>query len=85
MDMEMEERLMITELKQKAVELTKGELTVSKVDFILIGVILLLAGICIGLLTAPLTHGISVFSNNGNYNGNNCGNTEKTDNGSEEC
>ena len=70
---------MITQLKQKAVELTKGELTVCKVDFILISAILLLAGICIGLLTAPLTHGISVFSNNGNNNGNNCGNSGTLD------
>ena len=81
----MEENMMITELKQRAVDLTKGELTVSKVDFIMISAILLLAGICIGLLTAPLTHGISLFSNNGNYNGNNCGNTEMTDDSSEEC
>ena len=81
----MEENMMITELKQRAVDLTKGELTVSKVDFILISAILLLAGICIGLLTAPLTRGIGLFSNNGKYNGNNCGNTEMTDDSSEEC
>lgn len=75
----------VTQLKQKAADLTRGELTLSKVDFILIGAILLLAGICIGLLTAPFTHGISVFSNNGNYNGNNCGNTGTPDGVSEEC
>lgn len=74
-----------TEVKQKAVDLTKGELTLTRVDFILIGAILLLAGICIGLLTAPFTHGISLFSNNGNNNGNNCGNTGTPDNVCGEC
>ncbi len=68
-----------TELKQKAAGFTKGELTLTRLDFILIGAVLLLAGICIGLLTAPFTHGFSLFSNNGNYNGNNCGNTEMQD------
>ena len=75
----------ITEVKQKAVDLTKGELTLTRVDFILIGAILLLVGICIGLLTAPFTHGISLFSNNGNNNGNNCGNTGTPDNVCGEC
>ena len=64
-----------TEVRQKATELAKGELTLTRLDFVLIGTILLLAGICIGLLSAPFTHGISVFSNNGNNNGNNCGNS----------
>lgn len=70
-----------TEVKQKAVDLTKGELTLTRMDFILIGAILLLAGICIGLLTAPFTHEISLFSNNGN----NCGNTGTPDNVCGEC
>ena len=74
-----------TEVKQKAADLTRGELTLTRMDFILIGAILLLAGICIGLLTAPFTHGISLFSNNGNNNGNKCGNTGTPDNVCGEC
>ena len=61
----------ITELKEKTTDFVKGELTLTKLDFCLIGLICLLAGICIGLLTAPFTHGVSICSNNGNNNGNN--------------
>lgn len=69
----------ITKVRQKAVELTRGELTLTGLDFILICAVLLLAGICIGLLTAPFTHGISLFSHNGNNNGNNNGNSTHDD------
>lgn len=58
----------LTEWKEKAIDTIKGEVTLTKLDFFLIGAICLLAGICIGLLTAPLTHGVSLFSNNGNHN-----------------
>lgn len=50
-----------TEVRQKATELARGELTLTRLDFVLIGTILLLAGICIGLLSAPL-HMVSVCS-----------------------
>ncbi|MDE6846271.1 MAG: hypothetical protein K2J99_10980 [Lachnospiraceae bacterium] len=63
-----------TELKERTVDFMLGDLSLTKLDFLLIGAICLLAGICIGLLTAPFTHGISIASNNGNNNGNNCGN-----------
>lgn len=60
-----------TELKAKVRELLDGEVTFTKVDFCLIGLSCLMAGICIGLLTAPYTHGITIGSNNGNTNNNN--------------
>lgn len=62
-----------TQLKEKTAELMSGEIILTKLDFFLIGAICLLAGICIGLLTAPFTHGITIGSNNGNNNGNNNG------------
>ena len=48
----------ITEWKEKTTEIVKGNLT----------------GICIGFLTAPFTHGVSICSNNRNNNGNHNGN-----------
>ena len=69
---------MITQLKEKTTELMNGEITLTALDFCLIGAIMLLAGVCIGLLTAPFTHGISLCSNNGNNNGNNSGNSNST-------
>ena len=54
-----------TELKERATELFEGDLEISKLDFFLIGVICLLAGICVGLIAAPVSHGISLFSHNG--------------------
>lgn len=63
-----------TELKERTCKVLEGEVTFSKLDFFLLGAVLLLAGICLGLLTAPFTHGISLFSNNGCNNGNNNGN-----------
>ena len=68
-----------TELKEKNVDLMTGKLMLTKLDFCLIGAIMLFAGIAIGLILSPITKGmnISIFSNNGNdsanNNGNNCG------------
>ncbi len=64
----------ITELKQRTTELMEGNVTLSKLNFFLLGAVMLLAGICLGLLAAPLTHGITVGSHNGCNNGNNNGN-----------
>ena len=61
---------MITKLKEKAADLVKDEITLTGLDFCLIALICLFAGICIGLLSAPFTHGICMWSNNGNNNGN---------------
>lgn len=66
-------REMTTELRGKTVNFMQGGLTLTKLDFFLVSAICLLAGICIGLLAAPFTHGVSIASNNGNNNGNNCG------------
>ena len=58
------------EWKEKTADIMKGELTLTRLDFFLITAIMLLAGICLGLLTAPYTHGVSIGSNNGNTYGN---------------
>lgn len=67
---EMKERAV--ELKGKTADLMRGDVTLTGLDFFLIGAICLLAGICIGFLTAPLTHGIriAIGGNNGSNNGN---------------
>ena len=75
---------MTTQLRERAADLKevtagfmKSEVTFTKLDFCLIGAICFLAGICIGLLTAPLTHGVTVLShnvNNGSGNGSKNGN-----------
>ncbi len=74
-----------TELKERAAELKemtgdymRDEITFTKLDFCLLGAVLFLAGICIGLLTAPITHGISIGSHNGCNNGNNNGHNENS-------
>lgn len=73
----------LTEWKEKALDTVKGDLTLKKLDFFLIGAICLLAGICIGFLTAPLTRGIriAIGSNNGSNNtGNGCHNGSENGN-----
>ena len=70
-----------TELKERTCKTLEGEVTLSKVDFCLLGAVLLLAGICLGLLAAPFTHGISIGSHNGCNNGNNNGNNSGNANG----
>ena len=66
----------MTEIKKSAEKLFQGEITIGKKECWLIGIILLLAGITIGLLNAPLTHGVnlSLFSHNWSDNGNSSGN-----------
>lgn len=71
----------LTEWKEKALDTIKGDLTLTKLDFCLIGAICFLAGVCIGMIVAPLTRGITVLSHNtnngsgnGSKNGNNHGN-----------
>lgn len=71
----------MTELKERTTQLMEENVTLNKLDFILLGAVMLLAGICLGLLAAPLTHGITLGShngcNNGNNNGNDSGNNHK--------
>ena len=45
----------------------EGDLTMSKVMLWLICTVCMLAGIVYGLCMAPFTHGISIGSNNRNY------------------
>lgn len=64
----------MTELKERTTQLMEENVTLNKLNFILLGVVMLLAGICLGLLAAPITHGIMIGSHNGSNNGNNNGN-----------
>ncbi len=69
------------EVKDRAIDVMSGETTLTKLDFCLIGAVCFLAGVCIGMIAAPFTHGIAVCSHNvnngsgnGSKNGNNHGN-----------
>ncbi len=55
-------------LKNLAKQCFEGELTIPKAVLWLAGITCVLAGIVYGLLVAPVTHGISIGSNNGNCN-----------------
>ena len=65
------------EVKDRALDTVKGDLTLTKLDFCLIGAVCFLAGGCIGMIAAPFTHGIAGCShnvNNGSGNGSKNGN-----------
>lgn len=75
----------LSEVKTTSEKLFQGEITISKKECWLIGLVLVLSGITIGLLKAPLTHGVSIAigSNNGNNSGNSnngCSTEEISDN-----
>ncbi|MCM1154280.1 MAG: hypothetical protein NC314_11875 [Roseburia sp.] len=76
----------MAEIKENAVKMFQGEITLEKKVGWLIGAVLLLTGIAIGLINAPLTHGIniSIASNNGNGSGCNNGNGGRTGDADEE-
>lgn len=63
----------LAEIKKASEKLFQGEITVSKKECWLAGIILVLTGIAVGLVNAPLTHGvnISLLSHNGCNNVNN--------------
>lgn len=69
------------EIRKASEQLFQGEITISKRECWMIGAILLLSGIAIGLINAPLTHGVSISlaSNNGSNNGNNSANNNTQD------
>jgi len=86
------EEFMMAQLKERAADLReavadymKEEVAFTKLDFYLLGAVLFLAGVCIGLLTAPFTHGISIGSHNGSNNGNNCRPAEPCEEEDEGC
>ena len=55
---------MAEKLKNVTNKLFSGDLTISKGNLWLIGGICLLAGVVYGLLLAPITHGVTIGSNN---------------------
>lgn len=76
----------LAQIKKSAERMFQGEITLDKKDGWLIGAILLLTGVAIGLINAPLTHGIniSIASNNGNGSGCNNGNASSCNSGNAE-
>jgi len=64
-------------MKKLAKQCFVGELTMPKAILWLIGINCVLAGIVYGLVIAPVTHGITIGSNNGNYDNCIWGNEEK--------
>ena len=57
-------------IKELINKLFHGEVTITKRELWLIGLICLLAGVVYGLVRAPWTHGVTIGSHNGNYSGN---------------
>lgn len=55
-------------LRKLAKNLFEGEMTIRKTEFWLIACVCMLAGVVHGLLAAPMTHGITIGSNNNNGN-----------------
>ncbi len=53
------------EMCKKISELLKGEMLISKREFIMALALCLFAGITFGLLKAPYTHGVKIGSDNG--------------------
>lgn len=64
--------VLVTKMKHLAKKCFEGDLTMPKVIFWLVGIVCVLAGIVYGLCAAPLTHGITIGSNNGNCDYNEC-------------
>lgn len=61
--------MILLKLKKLSQQCFDGEVTMPKVMLWLIGAVCLLAGIVYGLCIAPMTHGVTIGSNNGNYSG----------------
>lgn len=69
----------LAEVKKESEKFFQGELTISKRDCWLIGAILVLLGVAIGFINAPLTHGININIASGNASGNRTGMAAKED------
>ena len=57
-------------IKELTSKLFHGEVTITKRELWLIGLVCLLSGGVYGLVKAPWTHGVTIGSHNGNYSGN---------------
>lgn len=57
---------MLEKLKKLEQQCFEGEVVMPKVMFWLIVLVCLLAGVVYGLRVAPMTHGMTIASNNGN-------------------
>lgn len=53
-------------MKERILNVFKGEMTIGKMNVWLIGGVCFFAGITFGLLKAPWTHGVTIGSHNGN-------------------
>lgn len=78
---------MMEKIKEASENMFEGDVTVTKRDCWLVAAILLLSGIALGFICAPLTHGVSInlFSNNGNDSGNENGNSYGNGDGGDCC
>ena len=59
--------MILLKLKKLSHQCFDGEVTMPKVMLWMVGAICLLAGIVYGLCIAPMTHGVTIGSNNGNH------------------
>ncbi len=67
---------MMDYLTEKKEQLLDGELTMTKVDFWLIVLLVFVLGVLYGLKTAPLTHGMTFKCGNNNGSNNVVGRTD---------
>ena len=58
--------MVLKKMKKLMQQCFEGEVTMSKMMLWLIAFVCLLAGVVYGLRIAPMTHGVTVASNNGN-------------------
>lgn len=75
---------MVEKLKHLSRQCFEGEVTIPKVNLWLVAGICLFVGIVYGLRKAPLTHGVTIGSNNGNNSNCIWGNEEDNEENIEE-
>lgn len=63
----------MTNVKETVIGLFTGDVTLRKRELWMLGALCLFAGIVIGFVKAPWTHGVTIGSNNGNNSGNSKG------------
>ncbi len=72
-------------MKEKLTELLTGNVTISKKEFWLTVTSCTLLGVIIGLISAPFTHGFTLFSHNGNGNTKNMNDKKEKSDTQTEC